>query len=628
MKQREMVDRFNSDVDNLLHEAGLTEPKPGSAEYEAALDLARMLAAADFSQQSKIRPSLRRRLLNRLDSGPVTSVEIPGPWGRIKQLFKAGQSSFQPFNPKFVRAALTSLALVCGLLVLLSLSGLPLRQKMMDVLAQVLAYLSFEGEVSPHILTPAWQFRGESGISAPPIAADGLIYAGGNNGDLYALDARTGQEVWRFKTGGEIKLAPAVTAATVYVVSDDGFLYALDRRSGLELWRAQKDSRFSFGPLLAAGLVLVGAEDGSLYALEAETAQEKWQFKAGNVILPQATVAGETLYVGSQDHYLYALEVETGREKWRFDAGNWLSAPPVEVAGLVYVGSHSENLYVLEAATGRELRRYPTGLAVRTSATLAEGMIYFGSYDGYLHAVGGATGEEKWRFKLGKQTRSAPLVVEGVVYIGSGAGYLYEVDARTGLEIAHYGIDSQIYTAPTALDETIYFVSGKGDLYAVQKTPLRPVDTPPETQNLSAEESPGFQFTPGGWYVMGQAEAIHFRGRIVDGSGQPVNGISIQADNGSLQTLSAPSGPNRWQPSAQAGAWEIILPADQAKTGWWWLTVVRDNCVAGGADFEPQCQDVTRLSESVKVEVVYPAEMVINADWTCQWDCRNPGVKK
>ncbi|MBE7472993.1 MAG: hypothetical protein DPW09_12755 [Anaerolineae bacterium] len=628
MKQREVADRFSSDVDNLLRESGLTGPKPDSAEYEAALDLAHKLAAADFSQQSKIRYSLRRRLLNRMDAGPVTTAEIPGPWGRIQQLFKAGQSSFRPFNPKFVRAALMSLALVCGLIVLLSLSGLPLRQKMMEVLAQVLAYLPVEGEVSPHLLTPRWQFRGEGGISTPPVAVAGLIYAGGNNGDLYALDAQTGQEVWRFKTGGEINLAPAVTEAMVYVVSDDSYLYALDRRSGLELWRTQKGSRFSFGPLLTAGLVLVGAEDGSLYALEAETAQEIWQFRAGNVILPQASVAGETLYVGSQDHYLYALDVETGREKWRFDAGNWLSSPPVEVAGMVYVGSHSENLYVLEAATGRELRRYPLGLAVRTSATLADGVIYFGSYDGYLHAIEGATGEEKWRFSLGKQTRSAPLVVEGVVYIGSGDGYLYEVDIRTGQEIAHYGIDSQIYTAPAVLDETIYFVSGKGDLYAAQKTPLPPADTPPETRNLNAGESPGFQFTPGGWYVMGQAEAIHFRGRIVDGAGQPVNGISIQADNGSLQTLSAPSGPNRWQPSVQAGEWEIAIPPDQAKTGWWWLTVVRDDCVAGGAEFEPQCRDVTRLSESVKVEVVYPAEMVINADWTCQWDCQNPGVKK
>ncbi|MCK6629734.1 MAG: PQQ-binding-like beta-propeller repeat protein [Anaerolineae bacterium] len=628
MNQRDLANRFSSDVDNLLRENGLSEPKPDSAEYKAALDLAHKLVAADFSQQSKIRHSLRRRLLSRFDSSPVTTAEIPGPWGRIKQLLKPGQNPFRPFHAKFGRSTLAGLVLVGGLIILLGLPGLPLRQKMMEMLAQVLLYLPVEREVSPHLLTPRWQFRGEGGISTSPVAAGGLIYAGSNNGDLYALDAHTGQEVWRFKTGGEISLAPAVSEAMVYVVSDDGFLYALDRRSGLELWRTQKDSRFSFGPVLNAGLVLVGAEDGSLYALEAETAQEKWQFKAGNVILPQATVAGETLYVGSQDHFLYALDVETGREKWRFDAGNWLSSPPVEVAGMVYVGSHSENLYVLDAATGRELRRYPLGLAVRTSATLAEGVIYFGSYDGYLHAVEGTTGEEKWRFSLGKQTRSAPLVVGGIVYIGSGDGYLYEIEARTGLEIAHYGIDSQIYTTPAALDETIYFVSGKGDLYAVQKTPVSPADTPPETRNLSAGESPGFQFTPGGWYVVGQAEAVHFRGRIVDGAGQPVNGVSIQADNGSLQRLSAPSGPNRWQSSAQAGQWEIALPPEQAKTGWWWLTVVRDDCVAGGAEFEPQCQDVTRLSESVKVEVVYPAEMVINADWTCQWDCRNPGVKK
>ena len=54
---------------------------------------------------------------------------------------------------------------------------------------------------------------------------------------------------------------------------------------------------------------------------------------------------------------------------------------------------------------------------------------------------------------------------------------------------------------------------------------------------------------------------------------------------------------------------------------WWWLTAVRPECVPDQSGYDPHCQEVTRLSESVKVEIVYPAETIINADWTCQWDC-------
>jgi hypothetical protein len=114
---------------------------------------------------------------------------------------------------------------------------------------------------------------------------------------------------------------------------------------------------------------------------------------------------------------------------------------------------------------------------------------------------------------------------------------------------------------------------------------------------------------------------------LLDGAGRPVNGFSIQADNGALTLLAAPSGPNPWQPQAGAGEWEIVIPEVERNAGWWWLTAVRDDCVASGAAFDPHCQNFTRLSESIKVEAVYPDELAINADWTCHWDCQNVDEK-
>lgn len=624
MNQRDNADRFSHDIDQLLHETGLTDPASTPAEYAELLQLARRLASTDLSRQSKIRYPLRRRLLGRLDQRPVTTAEIPGPTSLLKQLFKPGHIKLgipaPRFRSKLILATLAGLILLVGLFAWVSPSNQPIRQQWIELLAQVIAHLQFNREITPHELALRWRFRGEDGISSPPTTADGLIFAGSNAGYVYALDAQTGQEVWRFRTGGEVSLTPAVAAGLVYAASEDGQLYALAGPTGQEEWRFQAGGPFTLGPTIAGETVFVGTVNGDLYALDARTAQEKWRFKAGNAILPEVAVSGSTLYVGSKDHYLYALAAETGQEKWRFNAGDWLSTAAVEVAGQVYVGSYDENLYVLEAATGREVRRYNLGRQVRTSATLAGGMIYFGSYDSYLHAVDGASGETKWRFKMQKQTLSSPRVLDGVVYIGGGDGYLYEVNAQTGAEMARFGVDSQIYTPPLVAAGLIYFVSGKGELYAVGRAPLSSSTVTPAAPatGLLKAESAGFQFTPGGWYVAGQAAAIHFQGRMTDGAGQPVSGVSVQADNGTTSVLS--------QPSATNGTWEIVIPEAERGAGWWWLTAVRYECPAA-EPFDPQCRQITRLSESVKVEVSYPTETVINADWTCQWACETVGRK-
>ena len=66
MNERDWADRFSSDVDGLLNQAGRTDSEPTPTEYRQALDLARTLATADFSAESQVRQELRRRLLNRI----------------------------------------------------------------------------------------------------------------------------------------------------------------------------------------------------------------------------------------------------------------------------------------------------------------------------------------------------------------------------------------------------------------------------------------------------------------------------------------------------------------------------------------------------------------------------------
>ena len=72
-----------------------------------------------------------------------------------------------------------------------------------------------------------WAFKTEGPIRSSPAVADGVVYFGSYDGNLYAVDIKTGKEKWRFKTGGKIFSSPAVADGVVYFGSHDGKLYAV-----------------------------------------------------------------------------------------------------------------------------------------------------------------------------------------------------------------------------------------------------------------------------------------------------------------------------------------------------------------------------------------------------------------
>ena len=57
--------------------------------------------------------------------------------------------------------------------------------------------------------------------------SDSLVYIGGLDMYVYAVDAQSGQEKWKFKLDGKVQASLAVADGTVYAGSLDGYLYAV-----------------------------------------------------------------------------------------------------------------------------------------------------------------------------------------------------------------------------------------------------------------------------------------------------------------------------------------------------------------------------------------------------------------
>jgi outer membrane protein assembly factor BamB len=55
--------------------------------------------------------------------------------------------------------------------------------------------------------------------------ANGVVYVGSDDNNVYALNAGTGAFVWKYTTGGAVYSSPAVANGMVYVGSADGNVY-------------------------------------------------------------------------------------------------------------------------------------------------------------------------------------------------------------------------------------------------------------------------------------------------------------------------------------------------------------------------------------------------------------------
>lgn len=70
-----------------------------------------------------------------------------------------------------------------------------------------------------------------SGTSATPAIADDVVYVGSLDGNLYALDLFTGEELWAWQFGVPVASSAAISGNMLFVGASDGHLYAFASRS-------------------------------------------------------------------------------------------------------------------------------------------------------------------------------------------------------------------------------------------------------------------------------------------------------------------------------------------------------------------------------------------------------------
>jgi outer membrane protein assembly factor BamB len=184
--------------------------------------------------------------------------------------------------------------------------------------------------------------------SAPVVAADGTIYFGADDANLYALHP-DGTLAWAFPTGGDLQPSPAIAAdGTVIVGSSDSSLYAVTPAGDLA-WRQQLGGAVSTASIAPDGTIYVGSADAMLHAFT-PTGAIAWTFDGGAGAMYSPAIGPDgTIYIGSADHALYAVTPD-GRLRWRYlTQGPVEATPTIGLDGTIYVPSGDGVLYAIDA---------------------------------------------------------------------------------------------------------------------------------------------------------------------------------------------------------------------------------------------------------------------------------------
>ncbi|MTH45867.1 outer membrane protein assembly factor BamB [Intestinirhabdus alba] len=146
-----------------------------------------------------------------------------------------------------------------------------------------------------------------SDVDTTPVVVNGVVYALAYNGNLTALDLRSGQIMWKRELGSVNDFI--IEGNRIYLVDQSDRVLALNVDGGVTLW-TQNDllHRQLTSPALYNGSLVVGDAEGYLHWLNVEDGRFVAQQKVDSAgFLTDPVVADGRLLIQAKDGTLYSI---------------------------------------------------------------------------------------------------------------------------------------------------------------------------------------------------------------------------------------------------------------------------------------------------------------------------------
>ncbi|MGD2028232.1 MAG: PQQ-binding-like beta-propeller repeat protein [Anaerolineales bacterium] len=174
-----------------------------------------------------------------------------------------------------------------------------------------------------------------------PLFEDGIIYAPNSNGILYAIDL-DGEELWNVETKAAIWAKPVVYEGILFVASQDHHLYAVNARTGDEIWDTDLGASAVSSPVIDEdGTLYIGTFNSQVFAIDASSGDILWVLDTEDWVWGSPVLGPEnTLFVTDFSANLYAIDTTSQDFIWEKQV-----EASTSITGSVLL--HNDSLYVV-----------------------------------------------------------------------------------------------------------------------------------------------------------------------------------------------------------------------------------------------------------------------------------------
>ncbi|MBC7554894.1 MAG: PQQ-like beta-propeller repeat protein [Taibaiella sp.] len=123
-----------------------------------------------------------------------------------------------------------------------------------------------------------WIYKTNGPVTSSPAVTGGKCIFGCKDYYVYSVDVISGGLNQKFRTATDVTSSPVVSAAkdVVYIGGYDHILYALNVLDLTVRWKYPTSGLIKSSPLLYKGMVYIGSYDHAFYAIDALTGTLKW----------------------------------------------------------------------------------------------------------------------------------------------------------------------------------------------------------------------------------------------------------------------------------------------------------------------------------------------------------------
>ena len=330
-------------------------------------------------------------------------------------------------------------------------------------------------------------------MAALPIVAAGRAYVYDPNGNVTAVSISGGGQSWRRDLrpededgqvgGGGV----AFGSGRVFAATGFGQLFALDANSGQTLWAIDLDTPALSAPTVAGDTLFIITQSNRLLAISVEDGTERWRFRgvpatAGLLGSGTPAVSGNTVIVPYSSGEIVALNADDGEPRWadavvtgaRYQALSGLRdlvASPIIASGSVIATGVGGRTISVDLASGE--REWEINVGSVHTPIVAGDIIFLVDLEGRLMALSRTSGQIQWAIALpggtgGDQEKWAgPALADGVLYLASSEGNILRVNPANGEVAGSSSVNEDIFLRPIAAGGRILALAADGTLLAL-----------------------------------------------------------------------------------------------------------------------------------------------------------------